>query len=860
MRTALLVYLFFIAGCKLLYPSEVTVSHSRGYYQQAININLNCEQCGNNEIILYTLDNNAPTLQNATTYAEPIEISKTTTLKISLFDGQNYFPAIAHTYIFLKDVLNADYMDSDIINDEKYADRLIPAFTSLPTISISTKVAEPNTLIEKDLATSVEIFNATDIKSTSFNCGIETWGGSSYNLKKHYRLEFKEKYGDDELKLKLFEPVNPNIEPVNHFNRLLLRSASQDGLNSEFCDEAQAQFIRNRVLMDAQLQMDYPAPHGKFVQVFFNQQYIGLYHLMERPDADFFKDYYFNDVDKDSVEVRKNSSYLQQPHLFNLYDKMLELSNENLSIGENYNNLSNILDLKQTAVYLLLNHYAGNFDFAANRNNLGASTINNSYKFILWDVDLTLGNEGVFEEIYGDQLKLNNLEFTGPIPARLVNNNEFKHIMADALYCNCFNHGILTKQNLKNIYQKRANEIKLALVAEAARWGNVDFDFNYPTGHYKADNWEVDVHWKIEIDSTLNYFIENRTDTLISQYKQASILNDLLPVKWNNDSTLQATPITLINPNNNGEIYYTINTGDPRAFGGVVSTSAKKYVGPFEVTNGTTIIARVKVNNIWSAACPKTIYTPQPYNNLIINEIHYAPSDSITINFDTIPGKRFEFIELYNNGEVAIDLTSVVLKDGIQFKFNKSSIIEPHSYLVLAADSIRFFYRYGFAPFGEYKGNLSNEGEAILLKTPFNTVFDSINYQIKFPWPNLVSLNGASLSLLNTDDDNQDVVNWKVSKQKNGTPGKINFDEDTGINTPETFNQFYVQYLPDGSWSVKSLQGEIQIQIDVYDLQGSLVAQSYNNSKVENNHLQTGIYILNAKSRFGVITQKVVRQ
>jgi len=320
MPKAILVGLVFIAGCQFLCPANIVVSHSRGYYLQPIEVSLSCDSCTNDEVILYTLNNSIPSITDSYAYNEPIAIDKTTTLKISLYSGETYSPVIAHSYIFLKDVSEAEYMAQAIVAN--YPDKLIPAFTSLPTISISSINVEPNAIIEKDVATSIEIFNAKDVKSTSFNCGIETWGGSMFSLKKHYRLEFKEKYEKDELELDLFNTLNSNIEPVNHFNRLLLRSASQDGLNSEFGDEAQAQFIRNRVLMDLQLQMGYPAPHGRFVQIFFNQEYIGVYHLMERPDVDFFKDYYFKNIDKDSIEVRKNSSYLQQPYYHTLYDEL----------------------------------------------------------------------------------------------------------------------------------------------------------------------------------------------------------------------------------------------------------------------------------------------------------------------------------------------------------------------------------------------------------------------------------------------------------------------------------------------------------------------------------------------------------
>lgn len=857
MSKAILVGLVFIAGFQLLCPANINVSHPRGYYLQPIEVSISCTNCTNNEVILYTLNNSSPAIEDADVYEESINISKTTTLKICFFNGETYSPVIAHTYIFLKDVFDAEYMAQAIVTN--YPERLIASFTSLPTISISTSNAEPNIFIEKDIATSVEIFNTSDVKSISFNCGIETWGGSMFNLKKHYRLEFKEKYGKDELQLNLFNTINTNIEPVNHFNRLLLRSASQDGLNSEFGDEEQAQFIRNRVLMDLQLQMGYPAPHGRFVQVFFNQQYIGVYHLMERPDADFFKDYYFKNIDKASIEVRKNASYLQQPYYITLYDELEEYIKNDLSISQNYQKLNKVLDLNQTAAYLLLNHYSGNFDYDKNRNNLGASALNNSYKFILWDVDLTLGNEGVFKDIYGEQLVFNGLEFTGPVPAQLLQNEEFKLKLADALYCNCFNNGTLTNENVGKVYEKRAGEVRQALVAESARWGTIDFEFNSPNGHFQVDDWWVDEEWEKELENTLNHFIENRTDTLIRQYKNAGIFPGLKPVGWGSEMEIWNEPIELFNKNSSGEIYYTTDGTDPRAFGGVISSTAKRYVDPFKIKNGSTVTVRVKDGNVWSVTCPKKIYIPQSYHNVIINEIHYAPNDSITSKLDTIAGKKFEFIELYNSSNMAVDLTDVELSAGIKYKFKKGTKIESKTYLVLSADSIMFTNRYGFSPFGEFKGNLSNEGEAILLKSPFYETLDSISYQIEFPWPEIVNIGGTSLSLLGTDLNNEVVTNWKASDKKHGTPCKINFEEDVDIGNSESFNEINIANLANGDWLITLPNRVRETQVEIYNLSGQFIHKQFIGNRIKNDYMAKGVYFLSVKTKVGSFTKKLIK-
>ncbi len=774
MRHQFIIYGLFIFTLSQGYAA-VNFSVVRGYYADSIQLTLSSTL--SNSQIIYTTDNSKPTLTNGLIYDdEPISISSSKTIKAVSINATDIDQVVAHTYIFLKDILQANYMDTSITKSEQYESLMEESFLSLPVISISSDLITVGENFEPDVEAAVELFNINNETAFQVNCGIETWGGSKFNLKKHYRLEFKTKYGADELEYPLFDDINYPIKPVQNFNRLLLRSGSQDGLNCEFCDESKALFIRTRVMMDLQMQMGYTAPHGRFVHVFINQQYEGVYHLMERPDQDFFQDYYFNDIAKSEIEVRKNSGFWQAPIYPTLYHQLEEVGKSDLSDVENYVNLTKHIDVEQTAAYLLLNDYGGNFDWSIDRNNLGAAAATHPYKFILWDVDLTLNNEGVFEETYGDQLSFNSLGFTGPIPELIVENENFKLQLADAMQCNCFENGALQAQQVEAVFTKRANQIEKALIAESARWGNVDFEFNGSIGHQQNNNWDVYDEWVNAKNETLKQFIANRTDTLIAQYQAAGIFPLIQAVQFVQENNLfLQEKIELINPNEIGEIYYTTNGQDPRSFNSSVAESAILYDAPITVSKPTSIKARVFADSVWSAMCPKKYYPTQAYKKLIINEIHFQPLDSITSNSDTIVGKHFEFIELYNKGTEAIDLTDVNFSDGIQYQFKNNAVIESEEYIVIASDSLMFIDRYGFFPFGVYQGNLSNEGETIQINNPFNESIQEISYALDFPWQSAFNQLGHSLSLKQVDLYLTEPSNWMYSTETGGTPGKINF-------------------------------------------------------------------------------------
>jgi len=820
--------------------AEVKFSVQRGYYSNNFQLTLSSHLSGAK--IIYTTNNSKPSSTNGLVYgAEPLLISNTTTIKALAYNQTDTSQVISHTYIFLKDVIEANYMDTSITQSTLYQPLMEQSFFSVPIISISSD--------------AVQI-------GENFEPGIETWGGSKFNLKKHYRLEFKTKYGEDELNYPLFDDMEYPIKPATSFNRLLLRSGSQDGLNCEFCDESKALFIRNRVMMDLQMLMGYPAPHGKFVHLLVNQQYEGVYHLMERPDHDFFKDYYFKETPKKEIEVRKNNDFWQQPNYLTLYDQLEIISQEDLSKPDNFNHLSKYLDVKQTATYLLLNDYGGNFDWSKERNNLGAATTTHPYKFILWDIDLTLGNEGVFEETYGDQLPFNSIEFIGPIPKSIVNNKNFKMIWADVMQCNCFNEGALHPEKIKQVFTQRSAQIETALIAESARWGNVDFEFNL--GHLQNNNWDVYDEWQATKNAILTQFISKRTDTLVAQYKAAGIFPNLKAVEFVSQNPLSnQEKIELYNPNEKGAIYYTTNGEDPKNFNGTIAETALLYKAPFSISTASTIKARVFADSIWSAMCPLKYFHHQSYDNLIINEIHYQPVDSIKPVLDTIAGKHFEFIELYNKGTETIALAGISLSEGIQYQFNSSTKIEPEEYLILASDSMRFVERYQFSPSGTYQGNLSNEGEAIRLNDPFNNNIMQVSYALDFPWQNAAGQAGYSLSLKQVDLDPLNLANWLYSKESGGTPGKLNFMETDaqGIET-QAGNFLELLINPISNQLIIISKKTYLKNLQIFNIQNQLVYAKVirkNESTVNiDSFLAKGLYVILLRDAKHILVKKIV--
>src|ERR1041385_8167062 len=87
---------------------------------------------------------------------------------------------------------------------------------------------------------------------------------------------------------------------------------------------------------------------------------------------------------------------------------------------------------------------------------------------------------------------------------------------------------------------------------------------------------------------------------------------------------------------------------------------------------------------------------------VVINEISYHPPDD---------DDSLEFIELYNTGPNAADLTGWKFTRGIDYEFPNGTKLPGHAFLVLAHDAEAFKKVYGLEAVGVFKNALKNTGE-----------------------------------------------------------------------------------------------------------------------------------------------------
>jgi hypothetical protein len=139
---------------------------------------------------------------------------------------------------------------------------------------------------------------------------------------------------------------------------------------------------------------------------------------------------------------------------------------------------------------------------------------------------------------------------------------------------------------------------------------------------------------------------------------------------------------------------------------------------------------------------------------VVINEIHYNPEDNTS---------REEFIELYNTGPAAVNLSGWKFTDGIEYTFPSGTQIPAGGYVVVAQDPATMLSKFGVATLGPFSGGLSGDGENVELSNAQGVVIDEVDYGVSFPWPVAADGNGASMELINPSLDNNLGSSWRAS-------------------------------------------------------------------------------------------------
>ena len=211
--------------------------------------------------------------------------------------------------------------------------------------------------------------------------------------------------------------------------------------------------------------------------------------------------------------------------------------------------------------------------------------------------------------------------------------------------------------------------------------------------------------------------------------------------------------------------------------------------------------------------------------SIVINEINYNSNDD---------HESGDWIELFNPGEMEIDISNWVMKDDNDqhsFTFPDETIINSENYLIIAGDLDLFYNNYSndIPVIGPFDFGLSGGGDQIRIYDDLGALMDSVKYDDVEPWPIEADGGGPTLELINPSSDNSLPQSW-TSSQQYGSPAEQNTnflsaDDSDGLALPTEYSLLPPYPNPfNGSVRIPfQLASQASTSITIFDILGKRV-------------------------------------
>lgn len=462
--------------------------------------------------------------------------------------------------------------------------------------------------------------------------------------------------------------------------------------------------------------------------------------------------------------------------------------------------VENLVDVENWMRLFALQHIVGNWDaygYNRGKNSYIYKPVNGRFQMIPWDIDFVLGSgsDGTSTDLFGAN---------DPVVTKLWNTPAFRRVYLRAFWD--ATHGPLLNERIDPILDARyqaltANGIGVTGSSPIKSW--IRNRRNYINGRLAS----MDVPALTITSNQGNDFESAQPKVTLSGAAPIAIrtleVNGVaLPVTWTTptgwslDVSLGARTNTLV--------VTGLDTWG-RPVPGATDSITIRYTGA---------------------------ELPSPAGLVVINEIMYHPSQPDA-----------GFLELHNQSlTVSFDLSGWRL-DGVGFTFPEGVVLGPGGYAVVAKNRDAFAAAYGFGvlPVGEYPGSLQNDGELLALIRPGpepspDLIVDQVRYDRQPPWPPQADGLGPSLQLVDPQQDNWPVANWRAANPGDAvlaTPGRVN---SVAGSLPPFPRLFLNEALPRNLTGAVDGFGDLDPWIELYnagpetlDLSGLYLTDDYGN-------------------------------
>ncbi|MES2706602.1 MAG: lamin tail domain-containing protein [Verrucomicrobiota bacterium] len=251
-----------------------------------------------------------------------------------------------------------------------------------------------------------------------------------------------------------------------------------------------------------------------------------------------------------------------------------------------------------------------------------------------------------------------------------------------------------------------------------------------------------------------------------------------------NAATLGFTPIS-------GDKLFLLTAGD----------------GTFCDARGVTNRLRGRLNGRWLYPNAPTFGAANTFSlneNVVINEIMYNPRPLEAQTDPPLPFRNSDeqWVELYNRGAAAVNLSGWSFSQGITFAFPAGATLPAGGYLIVARDAASMAAKHPGIPIaGQFTGSLARSGEMLRLDDAAGNPADEVSYSDGGRWPGTPDGGGSSLELRDPRSDNHSPGSWSASNEAARRVWQTytyTARATNGQNDPTQYNEFIFGLLDSG--------------------------------------------------------------
>ncbi len=825
-------------------------SHESGFYtgeQNGISVQLSSTNTAGN--IYYTLDGSIPT-DNDAIYNSSIIINSNTVLRArSILDDWVPSPIISKTFIFDND-------PSD----------------NLPTIFIST---DPNSFFNEDTGMYAFGPNADwnfpyfgsnfwedwerpihfeileiDGSGYAANAGAKIFGGWSRGFpQKSLSIFSRSHIGPSSFEYQLF----PDSD-IDNYEAFVIRNSGNDW---------ESTMLRDGFITSLADNLDIDHQRYRPAILYINGQFWGIQNLREKVNEHFL-----------------SSNHSIDPEHIDLLD-LSGMNNENIIHGTNidYQNLINYLETQDVTDPIVENAIENWIDidsymsyqafqiFIDNRDWPGNNIKfwrdhrpGGKWRWILYDTDFGFSiwdPNAYYYNTLEYALDPNGPDWPNPpwstfIFRKLLENENFRNRFIN-IYCDFLNT-VFQPNSLQDHLEMVSSKIENTIPEHRDRW-------------YNNGNWPNSViNWESNINNMENFASERRI-RVIGQIRDQFNLSSMNMITLNvmpyNAGNIQINTLNINQDNWSGFYFPTA----PIRLAAIQNEGYQFSHWQQFPDSSSSMTLNLTNSMVLTAVFNHTNLSP---GTVVINEINYNS------NNDHESG---DWIELYNSGEMAIDISDWRLKDDDNnhiYNIPEETIIDSEDYLVIAQDLNQFheFYSTEIYTIGPFDFGFGGGGDQVRIFNNIGELIDSVEYDDVAPWASEADGDGPTLELINPELDNSLPESWAASEE-HGTPGELNSTFNILESNEKTFYPDKIELYSSSpnpfnpattiSFDVPHNEKRYNIRLQVFNLKGQLVQTILNSDLSSGRHnitwapknISSGIYILRLASKSDVINQKI---